>query len=55
MTLRRDALLLKLGAAKQQAPSAWRLVEIQLPTDTEPLRFALRKERLRVARRREGR
>ncbi len=55
MTLRRDALLLKLGAAKQQAPSAWRLVEIQLPSDTEPLRFALRKERLRVARRREGR
>jgi transposase len=55
MTLPRDTLLLKLGAAKQQAPSAWRLVEIQLPTDTEPLRFALRKERLCVARRREGR
>jgi transposase len=55
MTLSRDALLLKLGAAKQQAPSAWRLVEIRLPSDTEPLRFALRKERLRQARRREGR
>jgi transposase len=55
MTLPRDALLLKLGAAKQQAPSAWRLVEIQLPTDRAPLRFALRKDRLRIARRREGR
>ncbi len=55
MTLTRDALLLKLGAAKQQAPSAWRLVDIQLPADTEPWRFALRKDRLRAARRREGR
>jgi hypothetical protein len=55
MPLTRDALLLKLGAAKQQAPSAWRLVDIQLPTATAPLRFALRKERLRAARRREGR
>ncbi len=55
MTLTRDALLLKLGAAKQQAPAAWRLVDIHLPTDTEPLRFGLRKERLRAVRRREGR
>ena len=55
MTLTRDALLLKLGAAKQQAPSAWRLVDIQLPTDSDPLRFALRKDRLRQTRRREGR
>jgi transposase len=55
MTLTRDALLLKLGAAKQQAPAAWRLVDIHLPTDTEPLRFALRTERLRAVRRREGR
>jgi transposase len=55
MPLTRDALLLKLGAAKQQSPSAWRLVDIQLPTATAPLRFTLRKERLRAARRREGR
>jgi transposase len=55
MSLTRDALLLKLGAAKQQAPAAWRLVEIQLPADTEPLRFALHKDRLRAVRRREGR
>ena len=55
MPLTRDALLLKLGAAKQQSPSAWRLVDIQVPTATVPLRFTLRKERLRAARRREGR
>lgn len=53
MTLTRDALLLKLGAAKQQAPSAWRLVAIQMSSGV--LRFALRKDRLRAARRREGR
>jgi len=55
MTLPRDALLLRLGAAKHQAPSAWRLVDLQLPTDTAPLQFALRKDRLRDVRRREGR
>src|SRR6266704_508308 len=32
MMLKRDGLLMKLGAARQQSPSAWRLVEIQLPT-----------------------
>jgi hypothetical protein len=55
MTLTRDALLLKLGAATQQAPSAWRLVDIAVPTGAAPLRFTLRKDRLRAVRRREGR
>jgi transposase len=68
MELKRDALLMKLGAARQQAPSAWRLVKVQLPTgkrkrtsQTAPapaeqkFSFALRKDKLRVARRREGR
>jgi transposase len=65
--LKRDALLMKLGAAKQQAPSAWRFVEVELPAakqkkpKTEPetpekkFSFKLRKDKLRVARRREGR
>lgn len=35
--------------------SVWRLVEIQMPSATEPLRFALRKDILRDVRRREGR
>ena len=55
MDLTRDQLLLKLGAARQQSPSAWRLVEIHIPTTDEPFRFSLRKDRLRKARRREGR
>jgi len=55
MTLKRDALLLKLGAARQTSPSAWRLVEIAVPPKGKSLRFALRKDRLRERRRREGR
>ena len=51
----RDELLLKLGAARQASPSAWRLVEIHPPSENEPFRFALKKDRLRNVRRREGR
>jgi hypothetical protein len=53
--LTRDQLLLKLGAAKQQAPSAWRFVEIAIPKEGTSFRFSLRKDKLRKARRREGR
>ncbi|MFH1278207.1 MAG: IS1634 family transposase [Candidatus Eisenbacteria bacterium] len=55
MKVTRDQLLLKLGAAKQQSPSAWRLVRIDIPDDQEPLRFSLCKDKLRHVRRREGR
>jgi transposase len=55
MKVTRDQLLLKLGAAKQQSPSAWRLVKIDLPDGNEPLRFSLLKDKLRSVRRREGR
>src|SRR5438876_5017007 len=55
MDLKRDALLLKLGAARQQSPSAWRLVKIQLPKANKKFAFSLRKDRLKAARRREGR
>jgi hypothetical protein len=55
MKVTRDQLLLKLGAAKQQSPSAWRLVKIELPDGNETLRFSLRKDKLRKLRRREGR
>jgi hypothetical protein len=50
----RDALLLKLGAAKAQAPLAWRLVEIHVAADGT-LSYSLRKDKLRAATRREGR
>jgi hypothetical protein len=53
MTLTREALLMKLGAARQQAPSAWRLVEVDLVGTT--LRYRLRRDKLREVRRREGR
>jgi len=60
MKLKRDGLLLKLGAAKQRWPAAWRLVEIQIPQARQPVNeqtfgFALRKDKLRQIRRREGR
>jgi len=66
MELKRDELLMKLGAARQQAPSAWRFVEIKLPAakrkkkkrkeqSAPSFTFKLRRDKLRVARRREGR
>jgi hypothetical protein len=55
MKLRREALLMKLGAARQQAPSAWRLVEIEMDTAQATFSYRLNKDRLRQVRRREGR
>jgi len=55
MELTRDQLLLKLGAARQHSPSAWRFVEIEIPKEGGPFLFSLRKDRLRKATHREGR
>jgi len=55
MELERDELLLKLGAARQQSPSAWRLVQLDIPESKGALRFSLRTDKLRKVRRREGR
>lgn len=55
MELKRDALLMKLGAARQQSPSAWRLVKVQLPKGENEFSFTLLKNKLRLVRRREGR
>ena len=55
MKLTRDELLLKLGAARQQSPSVWKLVKVDLPAGDEPFQFSLRRDRLRQVRRREGR
>ncbi len=54
MKLKRDTLLMRLGAARQAAPAAWRLVKIPLPSRGQKLAFALRKDKLREVRRREG-
>ena len=50
----RDELLLKLGAARQQSPSAWRLVQIEVASDGA-LSYSLKKDKLRQSIRREGR
>lgn len=68
MKPKRDALLMKLGAARQQAPAAWRLFDIAVPAapprgkgkantagPPEEFSFALRWDKLRAARRHEGR
>ena len=60
MELTRDQLLLKLGAAKNQYPAAWRLVAMQVPDKESKMHpplftFALRRDKLRQVRRREGR
>jgi transposase len=60
MELTRDQLLLKLGAAKNKFPAAWRLVEVAVPEKERDIgppnfTFGLRRDKLREARRREGR
>ncbi len=54
MKLKRDTLLMRLGAARQAAPAAWRLVKIQLPKKGQKFEFSLCKDKLRQVRRREG-
>ena len=58
--LKRDELLLKLGAAKSDAGRAYHLVDIHIPEPRSPVTpetfyFALNRRKLREARRREGR
>lgn len=57
-SLRRDQLLMKLGAAKHDAGRAASLVKVTWPkeaTSTASLEFSLDRDRLRQVRRREGR
>ena len=51
----RDEMLMKLGAARSKAPSAWRLVETDVDEETGRLTFSLDRKKLRKVRRREGR
>ena len=48
-------MVMKLGAAKQQAPSAWRLVQVEISESESSFKFSLRKKKLRQVRQREGR
>jgi transposase len=58
--LTRDQLLIKLGAAKKEAGRAYQLVHINLPEQDQAVTpttfsFSLRRDKLRIVRRREGR
>ena len=55
MKLKREELLMKLGAAKQKSPSAWRLVQVEVDKDKAAFTHGLDREKLRRQRRREGR
>jgi transposase len=55
MKLKREELLMKLGAAKQKTPSAWRLVDIEVDKQQAAFSYQLNKDKLRRQRRREGR
>jgi transposase len=55
MKLKREELLMKLGAAKQKSPSAYRLVEVEVDKEKPTLTYRLDREKLRCQCRREGR
>jgi transposase len=55
MKLTREELLMKLGAARQHAPTAWRLVAVEVATDSAAFAWRLDRDKLRQTRRREGR
>jgi transposase len=55
MKLQRDELLQKLGAARHEYPVGARLIQTGVAAGTAELSFTLRRDKLRQARRREGR
>jgi transposase len=55
MKLSREELLMKLGAARKQARTAWRLVAIEVAANSAEFSYHLDRTKLRQRRRREGR
>ncbi len=55
MKLSREELLMKLGAARKQARTAWRLVAIEVAANSAEFSYQLDRTKLRQRRRREGR
>jgi len=55
MEISREEMLMKLGAARGKAPTAWRLVDIEMDKQSPTFTYALNRKKLRRARRREGR
>ena len=55
MKLTREELLMRLGAARKQAHTAWRVMAIEVADDDATFSFRLDRAKLRRVRRREGR
>jgi hypothetical protein len=55
MKLTREELLMKLGSARSQAPTAWRLVALTIDKENATFSYRLDRDKLRQVRRREGR
>ncbi len=55
MSLTREELLMKLGAARAKAPAAWRIVDVEVDPRIATFTYALDRDKVRSVRRREGR
>jgi hypothetical protein len=55
MEISREEMLMKLGAARAKAPTAWRLVDIEIDKESSMFIYTLNRQKLRRVRRREGR
>jgi hypothetical protein len=55
MEVPREEMLMKLGAARARAPTAWRLVDIEMDKESAMFIYSLNHQKLRRIRRREGR
>jgi hypothetical protein len=55
MEVPREEMLMKLGAARSRAPTAWRLVDIEMDKESSMFIYTLNRQQLRRVRRREGR
>jgi transposase len=55
MEISREEMLMKLGAARSRAPTAWRLVDIEMDKESSMFIDTLNWQKLRKVRRREGR
>ena len=55
MSLEREELLMKLGAARARARAAWRLIDVEVAPDGATFSFTLNRKKMRQVRQREGR
>jgi transposase len=55
MSLEREELLMKLGAARARARAAWRLIDVEVAPDGATFSFTLNRKKTRQVRQREGR